>query len=120
MTEKRFVETISTGIITDTVTGKEYNCEYRVSNEFLELINTIAEENEQLKQGLEELKEIGDYQADRIKELQEFEDKVFDSLNEKIKSGEIAIEWGESIGADVGAMGFYIESLKQFKKELKE
>lgn len=51
MTEnKRFVETISTGIITDTVTGKEYNCEYRVSDEFLELINTIADENEQLKE----------------------------------------------------------------------
>lgn len=56
MTEKRFVETISTGIITDTVTGKEYNCEYRVSDEFLELINTIADENEQLKSENEQLR----------------------------------------------------------------
>ena len=49
MTEKRFKETISTGIVTDTVTGKEYNCEYRVSNDFIELINQLAEENEELK-----------------------------------------------------------------------
>ena len=90
------------------------------NQDLLETNAKIGIENEELKQELEELKEIGDYQAYRIKELQEFEDKVFDSLNDKIKNGEKAIEWGESSGADVGAMGFHIESLKQFKKELKE
>lgn len=89
-------------------------------SQVLKLLNELHKENEELKQALRELKEIGDYQADRIKELQEFEDKVFDSLNNKIKMGEKAIEWGESSGADVGAMGFHIESLKQFKKELEE
>ena len=50
MTEnKRFIETISTGIVMDTVTEKEYNCEMRIDDDFLNLVNTIAEENEQLK-----------------------------------------------------------------------
>ena len=49
MTEKRFKETVSTGIITDTITGKEYNCEYRINDELLELINKMAEENMMLK-----------------------------------------------------------------------
>ena len=49
MTEKRFKETISTGIVTDIITGKEYNCEYRINDELLELINKIAEENMLLK-----------------------------------------------------------------------
>ena len=48
MTEKRFKETISTGIITDNKTGIEYNCEMRIDDDFLNLVNTISEENEQL------------------------------------------------------------------------
>ena len=48
MTE-RFTETISTGIVMDTVTGKEYNCEMRIDDDFLNLVNTIAENNEELK-----------------------------------------------------------------------
>ena len=50
---KRFKETISTGIVTDTITGEEYNCEYRINDELLELINKIAEENKQLKKVLQ-------------------------------------------------------------------
>ena len=49
MTEQRFKETVSTGIVTDTITGKEYNCEYRINDELLELINKISEENKELK-----------------------------------------------------------------------
>ena len=49
MSEKRFIETLSTGIVTDTVTGKEYKCEYRINEELLDFINFLAEENEQLK-----------------------------------------------------------------------
>lgn len=63
MTEKRFKETISTGIVTDTITGKEYNCEYRINDELSELINKIAEENEQLKKENYELhKRLGDFE----------------------------------------------------------
>ncbi len=86
----------------------------------VELLNELHKENKEFRKALTELKEIGDYQANRIKELQGFEDIVFNSLNGKIKRGEKAIEWGESIGADVGAMGFHIELLKQFKKELEK
>ena len=41
MTEKRFTETLSTGIVTDNVTGKEYKCEMRIDDELLELLNYI-------------------------------------------------------------------------------
>lgn len=55
MTEKRFIETISTGLIKDNQTGIEYPCEMRIDEDFLNLVNTIAEENEQLKQFIDEL-----------------------------------------------------------------
>lgn len=50
MSEKRFQETISTGIVIDTKTGIEYNCEMRIDDKFLNLVNELVEENEQLKQ----------------------------------------------------------------------
>lgn len=49
----RFVETLSTGIVTDTLTGKEYKCEMRIDDGLLELLNELnrlAEANEE--QGL--------------------------------------------------------------------
>jgi len=56
MTENnRFIETISTGIVTDTVTGKEYNCEMRINDNLLNLMNNIALENEELKEENERL-----------------------------------------------------------------
>lgn len=52
MTAKRFTETVSTGIVTDHVIGKEYNCEMRIDDKLLELLNELHEENEQLKKAL--------------------------------------------------------------------
>ena len=52
MSEKRFIETISTGIITDTETGKEYNCEMRIDDDFLDLVNDLAEDNKKLKEAV--------------------------------------------------------------------
>ena len=49
MIKKRFKETISTGIVTDTVTGKEYKCEMRIDDDLLELMNVLDEENTLLK-----------------------------------------------------------------------
>ena len=49
MTAKRFTETLSTGIVTDHVTGKEYNCEMRIDDKLLELLNELSEENERLR-----------------------------------------------------------------------
>lgn len=55
MSNKRFKETISTGIVTDTLTGKEYKCEMRIDDDFLELVNTISAENEQLKKQINDI-----------------------------------------------------------------
>ena len=49
MTEKRFMETVSTGIVTDTITKKEYKCEMRIDEDLLELLNELHEENMMLK-----------------------------------------------------------------------
>lgn len=58
MTKKRFKETISTGIVTDTLTGKEYNCEMRIDDELLELLNTLSEENKKLEKENKELRDF--------------------------------------------------------------
>ena len=55
MSNKRFKETISTGIVTDTLTEKEYNCEMRIDDDFLELVNNISSENEQLKKQINDI-----------------------------------------------------------------
>ncbi len=49
---KRFVETLSTGIVTDIVTSKEYNCDMRIDDELLDLLNELHEENKSLKRRL--------------------------------------------------------------------
>lgn len=51
MTE-RFIETLSTGIVTDTVTSKEYNCDMRIDDELLDLLNEFHEENKSLRRRL--------------------------------------------------------------------
>lgn len=50
MTKKRFTEIVSIGVIVDNLTNKKYNCEYRIDDEFLELVNELYEENKKLKQ----------------------------------------------------------------------
>ena len=57
MTEKRFVETLSTGIVTDTITKKEYRCEMRIDEDLLELLNELHEENQSSKEFIEQLQE---------------------------------------------------------------
>lgn len=49
MTDKRFTETLSTGVVTDHITGKEYKCEMRIDDKLLELLNELHEENQSLK-----------------------------------------------------------------------
>ena len=48
----RFTETLSTGIVTDNITGKEYKCEMRIDDDLLKLLNELHEENQQLKKTL--------------------------------------------------------------------
>ena len=45
-----------------------------------ELLNAFNEENEQLRTALKELKEIGDYQADRIQELSDENEQLKKAL----------------------------------------
>ena len=57
MTAKRFIETVSTGIVTDHVTGKEYNCEMRIDDKLLELLNELHEEAQSSKEFIEQLQQ---------------------------------------------------------------
>lgn len=57
MTEKRFTEIVSIETIKDNKTGKSYaHC--LVTDEFFELINTLADENKQLKEENQALKDF--------------------------------------------------------------
>lgn len=79
MTAKRF--TTRNGVFyTDTKTGYEFQCYDGV----VDIMNELAEENQQLKGALKELKEIGDYQAMRIKELDNMNSLIEDEIDKKI------------------------------------
>lgn len=58
MTNQRFTETLSTGIVTDHITGREYKCEMRIDDDLLKLLNELHEENQLVKDTLNELKSI--------------------------------------------------------------
>lgn len=68
MTDKRFTETVSTGIVTDNMTGKEFNCDMRIDDELLELLNKLSDENEQLKQELQNLRAEKTYETITLRE----------------------------------------------------
>lgn len=56
MTEKRFIEIVSIKTIRDNETGIAYtHC--LVDDDFLDLINTIADENDELKKEIDDLKQ---------------------------------------------------------------
>ena len=69
------------------------------AEEIVDLLNSLNDENEQLKQ---------------------FKEKVFTLIDKEIARNEEAIEWGKETGADSGSIGFYNHMLKRLKKELKE
>ena len=69
MTAKRFTETVSTGIVTDTLTGKEYNCEMRIDDELLELLNELHEEIEHLRKENNELEKFRYFVFKRMYEI---------------------------------------------------
>lgn len=60
MTEKRFKEIVSVETILDTKTNNEYKPNI-LSDELLDLINKLAEENEWLKQSEQEFREYCNY-----------------------------------------------------------
>ena len=54
---ERFTEIVSLGIVIDNVTCKEYNCEMRIDDKLLDLMNALDIENRQLSFENEELEE---------------------------------------------------------------
>ena len=93
----------------------KYNCQ-----RIVDLLNQLHLEKEVILEKYNGQSVEYEGLEEQVERLLDFKDKVFDSLNGKIRRGEQAVEWGEQIGADVGAMGFHIELLKQFRKELQE
>jgi hypothetical protein len=90
MTEKRFKETISTGTVTDTVTGKEYKCEMRIDDDLLKLMNDLDEENTQLKKilniskndNVNDILDVLNLQQTRIWELNRENEQLKNNLSE--------------------------------------
>ena len=54
---ERFTEIVSIGTVIDNVTCKEYNCEMRIDDKLLDLMNSLDIENRQLSFENEELEE---------------------------------------------------------------
>ena len=80
----RFTETVSTGIVTDNVTGKEYDCEMRIDDELLEFLNKLAEENEQLKQQLQRMYDVATLNK-AIEVLENKYDKMLSDGSDEVK-----------------------------------
>ena len=89
MTEKRFKEIVSTETVIDNHTGKEYKC--ILDNDLFDLINTIAEENEQLKQDKKRL----------IGYLHRYGKVDVEDIDEVVLNQEYLDEWGELYGGDM-------------------
>ena len=87
--------------------------EYVDTNDYLEIDEYPTMSDEQVVECLNKFFE-------EREQLFNFKENVFNLIDEKIKRGKQAIEWGESVEADVGSMGFHIALLKQLKKELLE
>ena len=96
MTEnKRFTETVSTGIVTDNMTNKEYNCEMRIDDNFLHLINNLADENEQLKSRVEYLeRKIDRERTSYQKQHEKWEEEIQKEINQELSNIISAIEKG--------------------------
>ena len=113
MSEKRFTETISTGIVTDNKTGIEYSCEMRIDDDFLNLVNIIADGNEQLKDKYNEQSVEYEGLEEQVERLLDFKDKVFNLINKKLKEADKGFEQTY----DSWYQG-QVDALKELKKEL--
>ena len=62
---------------------------------------------------------FGNSLAEENEELKQFKEKVFTWIDKEIARNEEAIEWGKETGADSGSIGFYNHMLKRLQNELK-
>jgi predicted nuclease with TOPRIM domain len=86
MTEKRFERVygdIEVVCIDHQKTGDDKFIDDGDYDKFVDLLNELHDENEQLKEALIELKEIGDYQYARIKELSD-ENEQLEQTNQRL------------------------------------
>ena len=89
MTEdNRFVETISTGIVTDTVTGKEYDCEMRI-NDNLMMYDDWSPRNLNKEEMFRDY--VGRYTYKDINKALDDFDEIYNIIN---KIGE-ALQWSD-------------------------
>ncbi|MCR5027022.1 MAG: hypothetical protein K6A34_06245 [Methanobrevibacter sp.] len=109
------------------------------ANKICDRLNELSTENEQLKSDIIAIEKRADKVYDENKQLKlengEMEDYLgrLEEVNEELKQqlqniqelfdntirrNEEAIEWGKNIGADVGAMSFHNEMLKQMKGDV--
>lgn len=65
-------------------TDNETGWEFQSYGEVVELLNKLNDENKTFREALKELKEIGDYQAMRIKELDDENRLIEDEIDKKI------------------------------------
>ena len=100
MTEKRFTQNMTHyGTSQNYVTGindNQTNRELVDIADVVGLLNMLHEENTELRTALKELQEIGDYQADRIAELDNENIKLEDQLkNLRRLANEVYMEQNE-------------------------
>ncbi|MBP5421675.1 MAG: hypothetical protein J6Y78_04435 [Paludibacteraceae bacterium] len=55
MTEKRYKDIVSTHRVIDTETGKEYNYEYVIDSELVDLLNEQDNEIKELKEAMKRM-----------------------------------------------------------------
>lgn len=118
MTEKRFKETVSTGIVTDTLTGKEYKCEMRIDEDLLKFLNELHEENRELQRHLDVMRSGALTDDKRIKELYEKNERLkqekqllyeyIDFLKKFIEKQEFKVK----LDSDAGCKDYGLNCLK--------
>ena len=118
MTEKRFKEIVSTQKIVDNNTGREYDG--LIDDELLDIINELAEKNEQLKADNNRLVN------ETAKVVAEHQRKVFDLIEERIKhyshkpvSAPISQPMSVNFDADMDRLA-RLSELEALKEELLE
>lgn len=131
MTEKRFIQD---GAFILQKENRLYETWVVAHNEhyaeiITEAMNLLYQENEQLRTALKELKEIGDYQADRIRELSDeneqlksFKDRVFNLFAKEIKEENELLDYyiKEKAPYHADRQQIIIGVLKRLQKELEE
>ena len=80
----RFKETVSTGVVTDTKTGKEYRCDGRIDDDLLKLINELDCTLETYKSANKTLKSTLDRCREKVKRQHKDLDKYYEYFTREL------------------------------------